>query len=60
MTNIIQCVVDEAGMCNEPETLTPLVATEPEKVVLIGDHKQLRQVHVLFMSNREDSPTKTH
>nr|XP_054758115.1 helicase with zinc finger domain 2-like [Lytechinus pictus] len=43
-TNIIQCIVDEAGMCNEPETLVPLTSTLPHQVVLIGDHKQLRPI----------------
>ncbi|XP_022109839.1 helicase with zinc finger domain 2-like isoform X2 [Acanthaster planci] len=28
--NAIQCIVDEAGMCNEPETLIPLVGTIEE------------------------------
>eukprot|EP00057_Strongylocentrotus_purpuratus_P033405 XP_791308.3 PREDICTED: helicase with zinc finger domain 2 [Strongylocentrotus purpuratus] len=42
--NIIQCIVDEAGMCNEPETLIPLTSTLPHQVVLIGDHKQLRPI----------------
>ena len=41
-TAIIQCIVDEAGMCNEPETLIPLVNTKPSQIVLIGDHQQLR------------------
>ncbi|XP_038048815.1 helicase with zinc finger domain 2-like [Patiria miniata] len=43
-TNIVQCIIDEAGMCNEPETLIPLVSTNPCQVVLIGDHKQLRPI----------------
>ncbi|XP_072028801.1 3'-5' exoribonuclease HELZ2-like [Amphiura filiformis] len=43
-TNIIQCIVDEAGMCNEPETLIPMVSTNPLQIVLIGDHKQLRPI----------------
>ncbi|XP_071490369.1 3'-5' exoribonuclease HELZ2-like [Diadema antillarum] len=43
-TNIIQCIVDEAGMCNEPETLIPLTNTLPHQIVLIGDHKQLRPI----------------
>ncbi|XP_071791761.1 3'-5' exoribonuclease HELZ2-like isoform X2 [Asterias amurensis] len=42
--NAIQCIVDEAGMCNEPETLVPLVGTSPLQIVLIGDHKQLRPI----------------
>ncbi|XP_022112078.1 helicase with zinc finger domain 2-like [Acanthaster planci] len=58
--NVIQCIVDEAGMCSEPETLIPLVGTakeveepnstlkklrhSPRQVVLIGDHKQLRPI----------------
>ncbi|XP_022079225.1 LOW QUALITY PROTEIN: helicase with zinc finger domain 2-like [Acanthaster planci] len=43
-TNVVQCIIDEAGMCNEPETLIPLVSTNPCQVVLIGDHKQLRPI----------------
>ncbi|XP_028380842.2 LOW QUALITY PROTEIN: helicase with zinc finger domain 2 [Phyllostomus discolor] len=40
-----QVLVDEAGMATEPETLIPLVRfTGAEKVVLLGDHKQLRPV----------------
>ncbi|XP_033098480.1 helicase with zinc finger domain 2-like isoform X2 [Anneissia japonica] len=42
--NIIECIIDEAGMCTEPESLIPLVACKPHKVVLIGDHKQLRPI----------------
>ncbi|ELK04416.1 Peroxisomal proliferator-activated receptor A-interacting complex 285 kDa protein [Pteropus alecto] len=43
--NVRQILVDEAGMATEPETLIPLVAfSQVEKVVLLGDHKQLRPV----------------
>ncbi|XP_072018120.1 3'-5' exoribonuclease HELZ2-like isoform X2 [Amphiura filiformis] len=42
--SIAEVIVDEAGMCSEPETLIPLVATKPRRVVLIGDHKQLRPI----------------
>ncbi|XP_070570215.1 3'-5' exoribonuclease HELZ2-like [Ptychodera flava] len=43
-TQIQQCIIDECGMCTEPETIVPLVTTEPKQVVLIGDHKQLRPI----------------
>nr|XP_021533534.1 helicase with zinc finger domain 2 [Neomonachus schauinslandi] len=40
-----QILIDEAGMATEPETLIPLVIfSKAEKVVLLGDHKQLRPV----------------
>ncbi|XP_030888900.1 helicase with zinc finger domain 2 isoform X2 [Leptonychotes weddellii] len=40
-----QILIDEAGMATEPETLIPLVTfSKAEKVVLLGDHKQLRPV----------------
>ncbi|XP_040494532.1 helicase with zinc finger domain 2 [Ursus maritimus] len=40
-----QILIDEAGMATEPETLIPLVTfSQAEKVVLLGDHKQLRPV----------------
>jgi len=48
--NIVQLIVDECAMCTEPETLIPLVAfTKAERVVLIGDHKQLQPI----IRNRE-------
>eukprot|EP00057_Strongylocentrotus_purpuratus_P028231 XP_011682705.1 PREDICTED: helicase with zinc finger domain 2 isoform X2 [Strongylocentrotus purpuratus] len=43
-TRIIQVIVDEAGMCSEPETLIPLVSVKPKQVVLVGDHQQLRSI----------------
>ena len=42
--NIIQCIVDESGMCMEPETLIPIASSKASQVVLIGDHKQLQPV----------------
>jgi exoribonuclease R/superfamily I DNA and/or RNA helicase len=36
------CIVDEAGQSLEPETLVAI--SKAERVVLIGDHKQLRPV----------------
>ncbi|XP_039272758.2 3'-5' exoribonuclease HELZ2-like [Styela clava] len=39
-----QCIIDECAMSCEPETILPLATTEPDQVVLIGDHKQLRPV----------------
>ena len=28
--NIVQCVIDECGMCMEPETLVPLISLDPQ------------------------------
>ncbi|XP_060554261.1 helicase with zinc finger domain 2-like, partial [Ruditapes philippinarum] len=42
--NVHQVIVDEAGMCTEPQCLVPIIATKAEQVVLIGDHKQLRPI----------------
>lgn len=42
--NTIQCIVDEAGMCMEPETLIPIAWSKAKQVVLIGDHKQLQPI----------------
>lgn len=39
---INQCIIDEAGMCIEPETLMPIIFHNPRQTVLIGDHKQLK------------------
>ncbi|XP_065891374.1 3'-5' exoribonuclease HELZ2-like isoform X2 [Dysidea avara] len=39
---INQCVVDECGMCTEPETILPMMLSE--KFILVGDHKQLQPV----------------
>ena len=40
--SIAQCIVDECGMANEPETLAAMSLCE--HVVLIGDHMQLQPV----------------
>ena len=37
-----QCVIDECGMCTEPETLLPMILSK--KIILVGDHKQLQPV----------------
>ena len=42
--NIQQCIVDECGMCMEPESLVPITCSGARQVVLIGDHKQLQPV----------------
>ncbi|NXX85406.1 HELZ2 Helicase, partial [Urocolius indicus] len=43
--NVKQIIIDECAMSTEPETLIPLVShSHAEKVVLLGDHKQLRPV----------------
>ncbi|NXJ89671.1 HELZ2 Helicase, partial [Corythaixoides concolor] len=43
--NVKQIIIDECAMSTEPETLIPLVShRHAEKVVLLGDHKQLRPV----------------
>ena len=47
---IAQCIVDECGMANEPETLAAMSLCE--HVVLIGDHKQLQPV-VKYSAARE-------
>ena len=35
-----QCIIDECAMCIEPETLLPMILSE--KIILVGDHKQLQ------------------
>ncbi|KAM7402778.1 hypothetical protein PAMP_017989 [Pampus punctatissimus] len=39
-----QILIDECAMATEPQALIPLVCNNPEKIVLIGDHKQLRPI----------------
>lgn len=39
-----QIIIDECGMATEPQALIPLVFNSPERIVLIGDPKQLRPV----------------
>ncbi|KAM9296553.1 3'-5' exoribonuclease HELZ2 [Gastrophryne carolinensis] len=42
---VAQVIIDECGMCTEPETLVPLVShKQAQSIVLIGDHRQLRPV----------------
>ncbi|XP_052764074.1 helicase with zinc finger domain 2-like isoform X2 [Mya arenaria] len=43
-TAVYQVIIDEAGMCPEPQCLIPIIATNAKQVVLIGDHKQLRPI----------------
>ncbi|XP_076803604.1 3'-5' exoribonuclease HELZ2-like [Clavelina lepadiformis] len=42
------CIVDECGMCSEPECLVPLTTaaaqSESLQIALIGDHKQLEPI----------------
>ncbi|XP_021359819.1 helicase with zinc finger domain 2-like isoform X2 [Mizuhopecten yessoensis] len=42
--SIGQCIIEECGMCTEPESMAAIIATQAKQVVLIGDHKQLRPV----------------
>ncbi|KAM8913215.1 3'-5' exoribonuclease HELZ2 isoform 2-T5 [Spinachia spinachia] len=42
--SVRQIIIDECSMATEPQTLIPLAHNKPEKIVLIGDHKQLRPV----------------
>ncbi|XP_067677521.1 3'-5' exoribonuclease HELZ2-like [Haliotis asinina] len=44
VANINQCIIDESGMCTEPQTMIPIIATKAQQVVLIGDHLQLRPI----------------
>ncbi|KAJ0044086.1 hypothetical protein NL108_005995, partial [Boleophthalmus pectinirostris] len=39
-----QILIDECAMATEPQALIPLVSNNPEKIVLIGDHKQLQPI----------------
>uniref|UniRef100_A0AAY4EVB2 C3H1-type domain-containing protein n=1 Tax=Denticeps clupeoides TaxID=299321 RepID=A0AAY4EVB2_9TELE len=39
-----QIIIDECAMATEPEAFIPLVMHQPEQIVLIGDHKQLRPI----------------
>ncbi|KAG8567173.1 hypothetical protein GDO81_013523 [Engystomops pustulosus] len=42
---VSQVIIDESGMCTEPETLVPIVSHKnAQSIVLIGDHRQLRPV----------------
>ncbi|XP_067095662.1 3'-5' exoribonuclease HELZ2 [Osmerus mordax] len=40
--HIEQIIIDECAMATEPESFIPLVTHKPEKIVLLGDHKQLQ------------------
>ena len=43
---IFQVIIDECGMCTEPESIAIIIATRAKQVVLIGDHKQLQPIVV--------------
>ena len=42
--NVMQCIIDECGMCMEQETLIPIIYSKAPQVVLIGDHMQLQPI----------------
>ena len=43
--NVRQLIIDEGGMCMEPECLVPMRAFKSTRqVVLIGDHRQLQPI----------------
>ncbi|KAI5101910.1 helicase with zinc finger domain 2 [Silurus meridionalis] len=39
-----QILIDECAMATEPEAFIPLVSHNPEQIVLLGDHKQIRPI----------------
>ncbi|XP_062868583.1 3'-5' exoribonuclease HELZ2-like [Trichomycterus rosablanca] len=39
-----QIIIDECAMATEPEAFIPLVSHNPEQIVLLGDHKQIRPI----------------
>lgn len=39
-----QLIIDECGMCTEPESMIPIVSTRASQVVLVGDHMQLQPI----------------
>ena len=41
---IVQLIIDECAMSPEPQSMVPIIATQAQQVVLIGDHKQLRPI----------------
>ncbi|KAL8582079.1 hypothetical protein ACOMHN_003999 [Nucella lapillus] len=43
-SSVFQILIDECGMCTEPDTLAPIIAMQARQVVLIGDHMQLRPI----------------
>lgn len=43
---IFQVIIDECGMCTEPESIATIIATRAQQVVLVGDHKQLQPIVV--------------
>lgn len=44
VNNIHQLIIDECGMCTEPECISSIIATRPKQIILIGDHMQLRPI----------------
>ncbi|KAI4905327.1 hypothetical protein NFI96_015427 [Prochilodus magdalenae] len=39
-----QILIDECAMATEPEAFIPLVSHNPEKIVILGDHKQIQPI----------------
>ncbi|XP_052458902.1 helicase with zinc finger domain 2-like [Carassius gibelio] len=39
-----QIIIDECAMATEPEAFIPLVSYNPQQIVLLGDHQQIRPI----------------
>lgn len=44
MMDFRQILIDECAMATEPEAFIPLVAHNPQQIVLMGDHKQTQPI----------------
>ncbi|KAL8598524.1 hypothetical protein ACOMHN_051312 [Nucella lapillus] len=42
--SVFQVIIDECAMSQESQSLIPIIASNAQQVVLIGDHKQLRPI----------------
>jgi len=50
--NVKQLIIDECGMCTEPQSMVPIISSNPEQVVLLGDHKQLQPIILEQLAKR--------
>ncbi|XP_039515591.1 helicase with zinc finger domain 2 isoform X1 [Pimephales promelas] len=47
-----QILIDECAMATEPEAFIPLVSYNPQQIVLLGDHKQIRPIVQCALVNK--------
>ncbi len=55
---LLQVIIDDAGMCLEPECMIPIICSGAQQVVLVGDEKEVSAWPRDDTVQRDDHPLK--